>query len=410
MKKLTVWALLCALLLSFGGIAAAAELPANVSFTAGRYCVENGADFSPVGDIALTWDPDASAKLDLSDGDLSDWVAAGYECVTIDTSNVVSWVGETAPEGWSISSYYAIDADYLYAAFSVTDPTFTYASAATGYNGDAIQMSIDFGCKMGAQLEEDPDVLFGPKNVFYSFACVADGAPLEIQLQESDQDGMLTEANGDGVKGVASKTDTGWCAELALSLDMLFEQYVWKDWDEDGYIYVGSDDNIPFKLGVCLYYLDRSETGGSVNWAAGTTNGIVDDAGVPQLSWSPYDNGMRLILEYQEDLHFTTNGIKVIYTDSGLTETPCETEPPYAPDETEWTTEIAIEEDTLPPVWETMSPDVEETIRDAAESLDVEDELNAILEKYGCSAVMSMGSLTALLALAVAAVVGRKKK
>jgi hypothetical protein len=53
---------------------------------------------------------------------------------------------------------------------------------------------------------------------------------------------------------------------------------------------------------------------------------------------------------------------------------------------------------------------VEETLRDAAESLDKEDELDAILEKYGCTAVVSMGSLTALLTVAAAAFVIRKKK
>lgn len=66
----------------------------------------------------------------------------------------------------------------------------------------------------------DSYVFTNPNNIFYSFACVSDGAPLEIQLQEFDQDGMLSEANGDGVKGSASSTEIGRCAELALSLDI----------------------------------------------------------------------------------------------------------------------------------------------------------------------------------------------
>ena len=53
---------------------------------------------------------------------------------------------------------------------------------------------------------------------------------------------------------------------------------------------------------------------------------------------------------------------------------------------------------------------MEETLRAAAESLDAEDELNDILEKYGCTAAVGMGSLTALLTLAAAAYVIRKKK
>jgi hypothetical protein len=40
----------------------------------------------------------------------------------------------------------------------------------------------------------------------------------------------------------------------------------------------------------------------------------------------------------------------------------------------------------------------------------LEDELQAILEKYGCTSALGMSSLTALLALAAAAYLFRKKK
>ena len=50
-----------------------------------------------------------------------------------------------------------------------------------------------------------------------------------------------------------------------------------------------------------------------------------------------------------------------------------------------------------------------ETLRDAAESLDAEDELNAILEKYGCTSAVGLGSLTALLTVAAAAYALKKK-
>jgi uncharacterized phage-associated protein len=52
----------------------------------------------------------------------------------------------------------------------------------------------------------------------------------------------------------------------------------------------------------------------------------------------------------------------------------------------------------------------EETIRDAAEDLDKEAELNAILEKYGCTSTVGLGSLAVLLIMAAAAYVTRKKK
>lgn len=136
-----------------------------------------------MGDIIITWDPEVSQKLDLSDGDLSDWATARYGVTTVSAANMVYWVKDDtaieggSPEGWNISAYFVADNDYLYMGFYVTDPTFTYAPTAAGYGGDAIQLAIDFGNKIGNQLEMDPYVFTNPKNIFYSFACVSDGAP-----------------------------------------------------------------------------------------------------------------------------------------------------------------------------------------------------------------------------------------
>ena len=396
MKKIFAIVITFAMILSMGAMLVNAELPEGIGFAAGKYGVENAEDYSTVGDIALTWDPDASKKLDLSDGDMSDWAAAGYNMITIDASNMVSWVGDhtTAPAGWNINTYFVIDPDYLYIGFYVTDPAFAYATAAQGYNGDAFQVCIDFGGKMGDQIKEDPTVLSNPKNIFYSFSCVADGAPLEIQLQESDQDAMLSEANGDGVKGSASATETGWCAEFALSLDMMFEHYKWKAWDDDAKIYVGSDLKIPFKIGCCLYYLDRSESAGDIHWAAGSTNGIADDAGVPQVSWTAYDNGINLILEYQEDLHFTSEGIVVV----PLTETtPEETEAPTEPetDAPETDPETAAPETNAP---ETEAPATDAPATEAPATEPAEG---------GCGSVIGFSAI-AILAAAAAAIALKK--
>ena len=65
MKKLMAFAVLTALLLSLGGIMAAAELPEGISFYPGEYSSGDGA-FSPMGDIPVTWDPEASQKLNLT--------------------------------------------------------------------------------------------------------------------------------------------------------------------------------------------------------------------------------------------------------------------------------------------------------------------------------------------------------
>ena len=419
MKKCIALLFLLAMLTAMGTVMTAAALPDGVSFIPGKYCCD-AEDFSPVGTVKITWDPNAAQKLDLSDADMSDWADAAYDMITIDVANMVSWVGDrsAAPAGWNIDAYFVIDPDYLYIGFCVTDPNFAYATAAPGYNGDAIQFTLDFGGKLGDQIKTDPDVLSIHKNVFYSFSCVTDGAPLEICLQESDQDGMLSEANGDGVKGSASKTETGWCAEFALSLDMMFEHYKWKVWDDDAKIYIGSDLKLPFKIGCCLYYLDRSEPGGPVNWAAGTTNGIVNDQGVPQVSWTAYDNGINLELDYVEGMEFSSPNIVVIPVYETVPEGPVdtnncvetdpppeietdfppeiETKPPSGPD----TTDTEPERGTSP----TTRPEYETT------GADPEEELELLLKDLGCTAVMGMGSLTALLVLAAAGYVIRKRK
>jgi hypothetical protein len=156
------------------------------------------------------------------------------------------------------------------------------------------------------------------------------------------------------------------------------------------------------RVGCALYYINRAESGGNVLWAAGVTKGLVDDDGNPVVSWTSYDNGITWTLPYQPDMSFNCTGIVVI---PPIEETFPETETPYDdPIIVETETQTAVE-------WhETIPPEVEETLRDAAEDLDKEDELNAILEKYGCTAVVSMGSLTVLVTVAAAAFVTRKKK
>ena len=221
MKKIFAIVLTLAMLLSLGAIMASAELPAGISFTPGKYGVENADDFSPVGDMAIQWDKDAATNLTL-DGVMGTDEWADYANTTIDASNMVSWVGDptTAPANWQITTYFVADSEWLYIGFYVVDPDFHYCTAQNR-NGDNFQICIDFGGKLGQKVEEDPDSLTNPKNIFYSFGCVEDGAPIEIQRQESDDDGWISEANGDGVKGAAAKTETGWSAEVALSFQLL---------------------------------------------------------------------------------------------------------------------------------------------------------------------------------------------
>ena len=399
MKKILAVVMTLAMILSLSAVlASAVELPEGISFTAGKYGVEDAADFTPVGTLKIQWDADAATKLNLADGDMSDWAAAGYEMVTIDTSNMVSWVGDfsTAPAGWSISTYFVADADYLYIGFYVTDPAFAYGSASAGYNGDAFQVCIDFGGKMSHTLATDPDVLSNPKNIFYSFTCVSDGAPLEIHRQESDNDGLISEANGDGVKGSASKTESGWCAEFALSFQQMYDDYVWKAWEDDPKIYVGGVDSIPLTIGSCLYYLDRSETAGAINWAAGSTNGIViDDAGTPGVSWTAYDNGVNLELDIEDGVSFTCPNIIIL--DDGET-VPPETEAPdtEAPDTEAPTQAPDTEAPTQAPETEapTQAPGTQAPVTEAP-------------VEGGCGSVIGFSAI-AVLAAAAAAVALKK--
>jgi hypothetical protein len=401
MKKILAIVMTFAMLLSLGAVvASAAEVP-PVSWTPGNFAVADAADFTPVGEVKITWDAEAGKKLDLSDGDMADWAAAGYNMITIDAANMVSWVGGAAgevdpgmPEGWNISTYFVADADYLYIGFYVTDPAFAYGTAGA-YNGDAFQVCIDFGGKLGQVVVEDPDRVTNPKNIFYSFSCVSDGAPLEIMRQESDQDGWLSEANGDGVKGAAAKTETGWAAEFALSWQQMYDDYVWKAWEEDPKIYVGSDEILPLNIGCALYYLDRSETSGAINWAAGTSNGqLLEDDVTPGVSWTCYDNGIKAKLEYEEGITFNCTGIVVLPTSET---TPEETEKP-----TEEETEAPTDEVTEAPTEEKTEAPTDAPATDAPAT-------DAPTEpaEGGCGSVIGFSAI-AVLAAAAAAVALKK--
>ena len=397
MKKIFAMLITVAMLLSLGTVMASAELPylpAGYSFTPGAYCVEDATTFTPAGDFAITWDADAASKLDLTDGDMADWAAAGYNVVTVDASNMVSWVGDLAavPAGWSISTYFVADSEWLYIGFFVTDPNFSYITAGDYHSGDAFQVCIDFGGLLGDTLKTNPDDLTNPKNIFYSFGCAEDGAPIQIMRQESDQDGWLSEENGDGVKGAARKTDTGWSAEFALSWQQLYDDYVWKAWLDDPRIYVGGDEDRPLKIGCCLYYLDE---GGS-KWAAGSTNGIADDNGVPQVSWTGWDNGLNLALKYEDGMEFVCEGIVAL--DKTVTipeETTAEEE------ETEEPTDAPTEAPTDAPT---------EAPTDAATDAPTEAPTDAATEPAddGCGGIIGFGAV-AVLAAAAAAVVLKKK-
>ena len=412
MKKFFAILLAVAALVSLGTTAVFAKLPGSeigVGWYPGGYSCENPEDFVPVGDIQITWDPDASMKLDLSDGDMSDWVAADYGMYTIDGTNMVYWGGlSDMPDGWSISAYFVADREWLYFGFYINDPAFAYTHADNYHAGDSIQLCLDFGRKTGDMLEQNPEDAWNPKNIFYSFGCVEDGAPIRIMRQESDNNAWISEANGDGVKGAAKKTETGWSAEFALSWQQLYEDYVWKAWDDPS-IYIGGDEDLPLNIGCCLYYLDCSETNGNIHWAAGSTADITDKNGTPVVSWTAYDNGIGLYLPYEDGMNFNCEGIVM------LDKNDCW---PLPPDET------TAAPETDPPAPETQRPTTQkpaDTARPEPETkpqpvtpeettmLSMDEELNMLLNKYGCSGTVGMGALSALLLVAAWTLICKKK-
>ena len=88
MKKILAIALSVVMLLSLSVVFASAA--------PGYYCGGSEDDFAPVGDIQIEWDTEAASKIDVTDGDMSDWVAAGYSLTSIGPNNMISWVGGTA--------------------------------------------------------------------------------------------------------------------------------------------------------------------------------------------------------------------------------------------------------------------------------------------------------------------------
>lgn len=396
MKKIFAIVITVAMLLSLGAVMASAAT--EVSWTEGQFAVADASEFTPVGTIKIDWDADAADKLDLTDGDMADWQAAGYTAKTIDASNMVSWVGNAEgvidpgmPDNWNITTYFVADSEWLYIGFYVTDPNFVYGDNAAGYNGDAFQICIDFGGKLGEAVEKNPDKLENFKNIFYSFTCISDGAPLEIMRQESSDDKILSEANGDGVKGAAKKTDAGWSAEFALSFEQMFKDYEWKAWEEDSTIYVGGEDNKPLTIGCCLYYQNRTSAPGAVEWAAGTSNGKLLDNGKPGVSWTCYDNGINLELDIEDGVTFDYENIVIMAAD--------ETEPPTVEEE-EDPTDAPTEAPTDAP---TEAPTDAPTEAPTAAPTD-----DAGATDEGCASVIGFGAVAVL--AAAAAVVALKKK
>ena len=364
-------------------------LSACIAIPVSALYVTDEETFAPVGRIEMVWDANASEHLDVTDGDMSDWAEAGYSFVAIMPENMVSWVGNSdmeldpgMPENWSISTYFVADADYLYIGFYTVDDKFVYADNGSIYNGDAFQVSVDFGGLLGQIIEEDPDFVGNHSNIFYSFSCVEDGAPLVFVRQCSDNDGIMSEEEA---IGAARKTRDGWSAEFRMSWQQLYDDFEWKAWADGVQFDYGPEND--FYINCALYYISRDDESRVVTWAAGTGT-------CETITSTPIDSGIKLVLPYAEDRHINCTGI----TD-GKQEPATETE---APTDT-LDTEVPVTEAPVTEAPVTVAPETEVSVTENY----ISTEATAVTEE-GCSSVVNFG-VAAVLAAATAAVALRKK-
>ena len=205
MKKWIAFMALCALLLSAGTVlTAAGELP-PVEWAQGSYASGRAENYFPLGDIPISWMPDLAGQVILTDGALVDWYALGIYETGVYPENMIVWENQTEITNWKMMTMYAADVDNLYMAFNVVDEDFAYTTAQ--YEGDTIEICLDFGCKRLEAAEMYPDLFTLPLNVRYAFSCEADGEALVVARTDSDGNGVVEHA-----VGAARRTERGCSA------------------------------------------------------------------------------------------------------------------------------------------------------------------------------------------------------
>lgn len=247
------------------------------------------------GVINIEWDDEADFDFD---GDISEWADAGYSFTTFSPENFYAWNGIVDAD-FAINAYFVADSDWLYVAFFIADSDWVKCTGdKTSVNGsygdaDSFQIAIDFGSFMETALNDGAADYGNNKSIFYSFACHEEGEPLVFARQESYNDAVLSEANGDGVKGAAGAYEGGWCAEFAISWDQMYQDLTVKTLEKDHKYPFNADND--FKLGVLLCYLNHADDDGEVTrtWMAGTTKG-------DNCNWDPRDSGVYLTLDWAE--------------------------------------------------------------------------------------------------------------
>jgi len=223
-------------------------------------------EYKAVGEVSV---PYATPTID---GVISEGEYPEIGKVVLNQSNLTSlgWVGEVPAEN-SIDLYYAWDKDNFYLAGNVTDPAFAYSDIGQ-YNMDAFQVSLNIANVF--KTDEGYD-----RAIFYSWGLQEEGT-IDVIRQESANNDTIFEV------GKGQKTDTGWCFEVPLSLEMLAE---------DAYL-KGGEEAIPepgMPIGGLFCYLDHDEAGSLVN-AFGTSTDEV-------MGWDPDAHGITFMFAEKSD-------------------------------------------------------------------------------------------------------------
>ena len=294
MKKILALVVSIVMLLSVGAVYASA------------------ADFTPAGDIEITWNEDAGEIISI-DGDLSDWKRIGADSYDL-TENMACWINPntTPAEDFGLTAMFVSDSYYLYMGLEIRDDEFTkveYNDAAGmgTYKGDAFQFALDFGGLQADIMAEDPEFLTGlaAGNSFFSFAARDLTNECGIVAQHTgiygdgplDRDAHMEEmyvCYNEMLDG--SGKIVGWYVELRMAWDVLFRNGAEKVWLEDE-VYFDADNPLEMSVLLCYLDMDKSITGGAYAHAYGTFKQLSD---TETSQHGPEKNGLNLYLPYEE--------------------------------------------------------------------------------------------------------------
>ena len=327
MKKMFAWVLCVTMLVSAFSIFAFADK--------GWFSPAGEDSFEPVEEAwNIPWMMDADTSIDLTDCSLDDWMDLNIPMYHVDSGNVVAWFGDI-PLYWEMSTWFAMDADYLYVAAYIVDENVVINDPVadpldveniTNYNtGDNFQLALDFGKMISWTLENDEeraDWMESDKAVFYSVGFRGDGEDVYVSVQECENDHILGVGDGwgwyggdSGTEGKTFLAEHGWVAEFRLPLEALFYDACCKTYNY-GYndmirqsIYI--DEDWPLEIGLGIYTMSwcAYEYYGDayMDGAFGLHSGQVwDDFGNPEVTWGAADLATTLTVAYEPIMNFTS--------------------------------------------------------------------------------------------------------